>query len=67
MLKNMQWTCLTCRVAVDDKESRIAANQAATPGQAQAMLKSNAKDREKEQVELMELERSAPEVLMNEV
>ena len=32
-------------------------DHAATPGQAQAMLKANVRDREQEHVELMELER----------
>ena len=39
------------------EEEGRAVDHAATPGQAQAMLKTNVKDRELEHVELMELER----------
>ena len=45
-------------VTVEDEETRSMVNQAATPGQAQAMLKNNVREREQEHVELMELERS---------
>ena len=44
-------------LAVNLEEEGRTVDHAATPGQAQAMLKANAKDREKEHVELMELER----------
>ena len=42
-------------VTIPDEDTR-AVNQAATPSQAQAMLKANLQDREHEHVELMELE-----------
>ena len=48
---------LTLAVAVEDDEIRRPADHAATPGQAQAMLKGNVREREQEHVELMELER----------
>ena len=44
-------------VGVEDDDTRRPADQAATPGQAQAMLKNSAREREQEHVELMELER----------
>jgi hypothetical protein len=44
-------------VGVNLEEEGRTVDHAATPGQAQAMLKANAKDRESEHVELMELER----------
>ena len=50
-------TPLPLTAAVGDDEIRIPADQAATPGQAQAMLKGNVREREQEHVELMELER----------
>ena len=48
---------LILAVAVEDDEIRRPADHAATPGQAQAMLKGNVREREQEHVELMELER----------
>jgi t-SNARE complex subunit (syntaxin) len=47
----------TGAVGVEDDDTRRPADQAATPGQAQAMLKNSAREREQEHVELMELER----------
>ena len=55
---SVHWSINQCFAhTANIEEEERAADQAATPSQAQAMLRTSARDREQEQNELMELER----------